>query len=107
MLLENKNAIIYGAGGAVARAFAREGARVFLTGRNLSAIDTLAKEISAAGRGAETAAVDALDEEAVESHLDAVVHKAETIDRRLSLRKVGRLSERGAVLGPCPGDQVG
>jgi hypothetical protein len=51
--------------------------------------------------------VDALDEEAVESHLDAVVDKAETIDRRLSLRKVGRLSERGAVLGPCPGDQVG
>jgi NADP-dependent 3-hydroxy acid dehydrogenase YdfG len=73
-------------GGAVARAFAREGARVFLTGRNLSAVDTLAKEISAAGRGAETAAVDALDEEAVESHLDAVVDKAETIDRRLSLR---------------------
>jgi NAD(P)-dependent dehydrogenase (short-subunit alcohol dehydrogenase family) len=41
MLLENKNAIIYGAAGAVrgavARAFAREGARVFLTGRNLGA----------------------------------------------------------------------
>ncbi len=34
MLLENKNAVIYGAGGAiggaVARAFARDGARVFL-----------------------------------------------------------------------------
>jgi NAD(P)-dependent dehydrogenase (short-subunit alcohol dehydrogenase family) len=91
MLLENKNAIIYGAGGAVggavARAFAREGARVFLTGRNLSAIDTLAKDISAAGRGAETAAVDALDEEAVESHLDAVVDKAETID--ISFNAIG------------------
>ena len=65
MLLENKNAVIYGAagavGGAVARAFAREGARVFLTGRNLDAINTLAKEISAAGRAAETAQVDALD----------------------------------------------
>jgi len=50
MLLENKNAVIYGAagavGGAVARAFAREGARVFLTGRNLGAINLLAKEIS-------------------------------------------------------------
>jgi hypothetical protein len=48
MSLENKNAIIYGAGGAVggavARAFAREGARVFLTGRDLSTIDALAKE---------------------------------------------------------------
>jgi 3-oxoacyl-[acyl-carrier protein] reductase len=35
MLLENKNAVIYGAGGAiggaVARAFAREGAKVFLS----------------------------------------------------------------------------
>jgi NADP-dependent 3-hydroxy acid dehydrogenase YdfG len=76
MSLENKNAIIYGAGGAVggavARAFAREGARVFLTGRDLSTIDALAKEISAAGGVAETAQVDALDEEAVGSHLDAV-----------------------------------
>jgi NAD(P)-dependent dehydrogenase (short-subunit alcohol dehydrogenase family) len=36
MLLENKNAVIYGAGGGigggVARTFAREGARVFLAG---------------------------------------------------------------------------
>jgi NAD(P)-dependent dehydrogenase (short-subunit alcohol dehydrogenase family) len=84
MLLENKNAIIYGAGGAVggavARAFAREGARVFLTARDLNAIDALAKEISAAGGAAGTAQVDALDEEAVGTHLDAVVKKAGTID---------------------------
>ena len=37
MLLEDKNAVIYGGGGAiggaVARAFAREGARIFLAGR--------------------------------------------------------------------------
>ena len=37
MLLENKNAVIYGAGGsiggAVAREFAHEGARIFLAGR--------------------------------------------------------------------------
>jgi NAD(P)-dependent dehydrogenase (short-subunit alcohol dehydrogenase family) len=75
MLLENKNAVIYGAAGAagsaVARAFAREGARVFLTGRDLGALDALAKEITAAGGTAETAVVDALDEEAVETHLDA------------------------------------
>ncbi|MCO6006391.1 SDR family oxidoreductase [Actinoallomurus purpureus] len=64
----------------MARAFAREGARVFLTGRDLSAVDALAKEISAAGGAAETAQVDALDEEAVGSHLDAVVEQAGTID---------------------------
>ena len=91
MLLENKNAVIYGAGGsvggAVARAFAREGARVFLTGRNVEAINTLAKEISAAGGTAETAQVDALDEEAVASHLDIVVDKAEKID--ISFNAIG------------------
>lgn len=91
MLLENKNAVIYGAGGsvggAIARAFAREGARVFLTGRNLDAINILAKEISAAGGTAETAQVDALDEDAVASHLDNVVDKAETLD--ISFNAIG------------------
>ena len=71
----------------MARAFAREGARVFLTGRNLDAINTLAKEISAAGGTAETAQVDALDEEAVASHLDAVVDKAVTVD--ISFNAIG------------------
>jgi NAD(P)-dependent dehydrogenase (short-subunit alcohol dehydrogenase family) len=84
MSLETQNAIIYGAGGAtggaVARAFARAGARVFLTGRDLGGVDALAKEISDAGGTVETAQVDALDEEAVESHIDAVVKKAGTID---------------------------
>ena len=84
MLLSSKNAVIYGAGGAVggavARAFAREGARVFLTGRNLPSVDKVATEILAAGGVAETARVDALDEQAVESHLSAVVKKAGSID---------------------------
>jgi NADP-dependent 3-hydroxy acid dehydrogenase YdfG len=82
MLLENKNAVIYGAAGAVgsavARAFAREGARLFLTGRDLGALDALAKEITAAGGAAETAEVDALDEKAVTDHVDDVVDKAAT-----------------------------
>lgn len=46
-MLKNKAAVIYGSSGAVgsaiAGAFAREGARVFLTGRNLSKVDTVAK----------------------------------------------------------------
>ena len=84
MLLENKNAVVYGAGGAiggaVARAFAREGARVFLTGRTMDKIDAVAGDISAAGRVVETAEVDALDERAVEEHADAVVQRAGRID---------------------------
>jgi NAD(P)-dependent dehydrogenase (short-subunit alcohol dehydrogenase family) len=73
MLIEDKTAVIYGAGGAIggaaARAFAREGARVFLTGRSVAKLDALAEEIVAAGGVAETAQVDALDEQAVEAHL--------------------------------------
>jgi NAD(P)-dependent dehydrogenase (short-subunit alcohol dehydrogenase family) len=84
MLLANKNAVIYGAGGAigaaVAHAFAREGANVFLTGRNLAALEVVAKEITAADGTAETARVDALDEQAVERHADAVVARAGSLD---------------------------
>jgi len=47
MSLQNKNAVIYGAGGAigsaVARAFAREGARLFLTGRHQASVNAVAK----------------------------------------------------------------
>jgi 3-oxoacyl-[acyl-carrier protein] reductase len=84
VLLENKNAVIYGGGGpvggAVARAFAREGAKVFLAGRTLAALDVVAWEISGAGGAAETAQVDALDEKAVDTFADAVAEKAGGID---------------------------
>ena len=73
MLLKKKNAVIYGAGGAVggavARTFAREGAKVFLAGRKLVSIDTVAKEIASDGGVVEIAQVDALDENAVNSTL--------------------------------------
>jgi NADP-dependent 3-hydroxy acid dehydrogenase YdfG len=45
MLLEDKTAVIYGSGsigGAVARAFAREGARIFLAARTQARLDELA-----------------------------------------------------------------
>lgn len=91
MLLENKNAVIYGAGGAiggaVARAFAREGARVFLTGRRLSTVNVVAEQISGAGGEVEADQVDALDEQAVEKHIGAVVKKAGKID--ISFNAIG------------------
>lgn len=84
MLLENKNAVIYGGGGAigraVARAFAREGARVFLAGRTTATLERVAEKIAAAGGAAETARVDALDEDGVENHARAVAEKAGGID---------------------------
>ena len=83
MLLEGKTAIVYGAagaiGGAVARAFAREGASVFLAGRALAPVRAVAEEI-AAGGAAEAASVDALDEQAVNQHAAAVATKAGRID---------------------------
>jgi 3-oxoacyl-[acyl-carrier protein] reductase len=84
MLLESKSAVIYGGGGsiggAVARAFAREGAQVFLAGRTRAALEDVAESIRAAGGVAETAEVDALDEEAVDRHADAVAAQAGGID---------------------------
>jgi NAD(P)-dependent dehydrogenase (short-subunit alcohol dehydrogenase family) len=84
MLLKDKNAVVYGAGGSVAssvaRAFAREGARVFLAGHTLPKAEALAEEISAAGGTAAAAAVDALDPEAVEGHLEGIVKTAGRVD---------------------------
>lgn len=84
MLLEDKVAMIHGAGGAigstVARTFASEGAQVFLSGRELTAVEAVAHEIAAAGGSAKAAVVDALDEDAVERHAASVVHDAGRID---------------------------
>jgi len=82
--LTNKIAVIYGAGGeiggAVARAFAREGATLFLTGHRLAPVAAVAKDIVSAGGAAEAAEVDALDEQAIDRHLQSVVAKAGRID---------------------------
>ncbi|ALG09661.1 SDR family NAD(P)-dependent oxidoreductase [Kibdelosporangium phytohabitans] len=89
MLLENKTAVIYGGGGsiggAVAGAFAAEGARVFLAGRTPAKLDAVADRIRAAGGQAETAVVDALDASAVDDHIDAVVEKSGGVDISINL----------------------
>lgn len=81
MILKNKVAVIYGAGGAigsaVARAFASEGAKVFLTGRKRAAVEAVAKDI---GGFAEAAEVDALDERAIDRHLQSLIDKAGRLD---------------------------
>jgi NAD(P)-dependent dehydrogenase (short-subunit alcohol dehydrogenase family) len=83
-MLKDKVAVIYGAGGAVggavARAFAAEGAELFLTGRRLAPVEAVAEDIVAAGGSAEAAAVDALDEQAVDKHLQSVIDKAGRVD---------------------------
>ncbi len=82
--LQNKTAVIYGAGGslsgAMAKAFAASGAKVFLTGPHLDKVQKVADEINASGGYAEAAQVDALDEKAVNDHIASVVQKAGTAD---------------------------
>ena len=82
--LKNKNALIYGAGGslggAMAKAFAGAGAKVFVTGPNLSTVQKIAEEINHTGGFAEAAEVDALNDQAVNSHIDKIVKNEGTID---------------------------
>ena len=84
MLLKSKIALIHGGGGAVgsavAKTFAREGAKVFLSGRNAGPVEAVAESIIAAGGDAESSSVDALDEDAVEQHAARIVSKAGRID---------------------------
>jgi 3-oxoacyl-[acyl-carrier protein] reductase len=89
MLLENKVAIVYGGAGAigtaVSTAFAREGAVVHLVGRRIEPLDAVAERIREAGGRAETASVDALDEQAVDAHAAAVVEQSGRIDISFNL----------------------
>src|SRR5262249_51491184 len=91
MMLKDKVAVIYGAGGAiggaVARAFARDGARLFLTGRMQAPVETVASDIVSAGGCADVAVVDALDEQAIEAHLQSVVDETGRID--ISFNAIG------------------
>jgi NAD(P)-dependent dehydrogenase (short-subunit alcohol dehydrogenase family) len=94
-MLEGRNAVIYGAGGsiggAVARAFAREGAGVHLAGRRAEPLELLAREIRSAGGTATTATVDALDEEAVDAHAADLVAKAGSLDISINVISHGEL----------------
>jgi NAD(P)-dependent dehydrogenase (short-subunit alcohol dehydrogenase family) len=91
MILKDKVAVVYGAGGAiggaVARAFAAEGAAVFLTGRRRGPVAAIADAIGSGGACAEAAEVDALDEQAVAAHLQSVVDRAGRVD--ISFNAVG------------------
>ena len=91
MLLTDKVAVVYGAGGAiggaVARAFAAEGARLFVTGHRRAPVDGVANDIASAGGSAEAATIDALDEQAVDTHLQYVTGRAGRVD--ISFNAVG------------------
>lgn len=87
-LLADKVAVVYGAGGAIggacARVFAREGARVYLAGRTRARLESAAHDITAAGGHADVEALDVCDESAVRSHADRVAAEAGRIDVMLN-----------------------
>ena len=84
MLLKGKTAMVYGGsgavGGAVAKAYAREGAKVVLAARGRDGLERVAEEIRAAGGQAAVGLVDATDPASVAAHL------AETIARTGSIQ---------------------
>ncbi|MFI5914186.1 SDR family NAD(P)-dependent oxidoreductase [Dactylosporangium sp. NPDC051541] len=107
LLLENKSAVIYGGGGsigaAVARVFAREGARVFLAGRTLARLDAVARDIRAAGGDVDTAQVDVFDQVAVVHHADAVAAAGDGID--IALNAVSVPHDQGTPLADLSVDE--
>ena len=84
MILQGKNAVIFGAGGSlggsVAQTFAKSGAKVFLSGRTLESVQKVAEGIKADGGHADVSEVDALNEQAIKNYVDSIVRKAGTID---------------------------
>lgn len=96
-MLHGKTALIYGAGGpiggAVARAFAAEGAIVYLAGRTQGKLDIVVRDIGNTGGTAHTAVVDALDESQVDSFVDGVAKKAKRIDISFNLIAYGDVQQ--------------
>jgi 3-oxoacyl-[acyl-carrier protein] reductase len=89
LILKDKVAIIYGAGGSlgseVAKEFSKAGAKLFLTGRNLDPLQKIMNEIIHSGGSAQAHVVDALDENAIRSHVDLVVNTAGSVDISFNL----------------------
>lgn len=105
MLLDGKTAVVYGAGaigGAVAGAFAREGARVFLASRTRKRMDAITRNAEAVGRPISAAVVDAMDPESVEDHLAGVVAKAGAIDISFNTISLGG-AQGTALVDMTPG----
>jgi 3-oxoacyl-[acyl-carrier protein] reductase len=98
VLLNDKVAVIYGAGGAVggavAEAFAAEGALVHLTGRHLHSVRSLAGRL---GPRAEAAEVDAFDQDAVDQDAQTVVDRHGRIDISINLVSVDHVQGIGLI----------
>ncbi|WP_141579277.1 SDR family NAD(P)-dependent oxidoreductase [Actinomadura sp. WMMA1423] len=105
--LDRKVAVVYGGGGtvggAIARAFAREGAQVHVAGRTRAPLDRVVRSITGGGGHAEAALVDAADEDAVRRHLDQVTERTGRLD--ILVNAVGIPHVQGPPLAELDLDQ--
>ena len=94
-ILQGKRAVVFGAGGsigsAVAKEFAAEGAEVFLSGRNKSNVEEVTRQIAVAGGRAHARVVDALDTSAISEYFESIVKEAGSID--IVFNAVGPLAD--------------
>lgn len=99
MLLENKVAVVYGAGaigGAVAKTFGREGASVYLASRTRNKAEQVVAEIRGQGGTAQASRVDALDKSSVEEFLAGVVKQTGKLD--ISFNAIGLGDAQGVPM---------
>ena len=108
MLLSNRTAIVYGAsgavGGAVASAFAREGAHVVLAARRQAPLDQLRATLEQRGGKASALVVDAASAQQVEQHLAEVVARHGPV--RLAFNAISWDDTQGRPLTEMPFPQV-
>lgn len=99
--LDNKVAVIYGngsVGSTVAKAFAREGAHVYLAGRTWSKLEEVSQQIKSTGGRVEIAQVDAMNEDAVERHMDDIIKNSGRVDTSFNAIGLPQTGHQGTSL---------
>lgn len=101
MILKDKIAVIYGAGGslgsAVSLAMAREGAKVYLTGHRMESLERTADLIAKAGRKAVVDKVDAFDPTQIEDHLHKIVEAEGKVNISFNLVGIDVIQNRPLI----------
>ena len=103
MLLDKKRIVIMGGSGAIgtamARAFAREGASVYLGARNRARLDAAAESVRADGGTAEIFTVDCLDQDDTRQAVDNLASRIGEID--VAINATSFLHDQGTFIdGP-------
>jgi 3-oxoacyl-[acyl-carrier protein] reductase len=83
-ILQGKRAVVFGAGGsigaAVAKEFAAEGAEVFLAGRTQANVEAVMKQITTDGGRAHAAVIDAENDADVDEYIGGIAKRTGRID---------------------------